>query len=197
MWLGVDASRPNLGVDMDMEASTATLRLGMDASTTTLELGLDASSPSWAWTCPDPTWGWLGLGEDTSSPNPKLGLGASTPPWGLGMDASTQLGCGRGYIQPHLGMGVDTSRPNFGLGVDAPRLLIIIIMGSASARCPLPMACNPIKICADHFLPTSPSMPNAPQQKDNSIPHSLPLQLFVLRVGLLLYCSNLQCFISI
>jgi hypothetical protein len=83
--------------------------------------------------------------------------------------------------------------------VDAPRLLIIIIMGSASAsaRCPLPMACNPIKICADHFLPTSPSMPNAPQQKDNSIPHSLPLQLFVLRVGLLLYCSNLQCFISI
>ena len=104
-----------------------------------------------------PNLGVVGFGRGHVQSEPQVGPGRVHAPLGVGHGRiHTQLGCGRGYIQPHLGMGVDASRPNFGLGVDAPRLLIIIIMGSASARCPLPMACNPIKICADHFLPNQP-----------------------------------------
>jgi len=69
-----------------------------------------------------------------------------------------------------------------------PRIGVAQAPGGAqvchSARCPLPMACNPTKTCADHFLPPIPSMPNAPQQKDNHNPPPLPLQFFVSRARL-------------
>jgi hypothetical protein len=46
------------------------------------------------------------------------------------------------------------------------------------------------------FSSRIPSMPNAPQLKDNLTPPLLPLQLFVSRAGLPLHCSSPQYFVS-
>jgi len=52
------------------------------------------------------------------------------------------------------------------------------------------------KLVLNIFSSLIPSMPNAPQLKDNLTPPPLTLQLFVLRVGLSLHCSNPQYFVS-
>jgi hypothetical protein len=97
MWLGADASRPNLG-------------LGMDASSPTFGLGVDARV--WASTHPNPTWGWAWTNQT------QLGCGRGwVPQVRRGRIQAhlnqTQLGCGRGWvpqvrrgrIQTHLRVG--------------------------------------------------------------------------------------------
>jgi len=52
------------------------------------------------------------------------------------------------------------------------------------------------KLVLNIFSSPIPSMPNAPQLKDNLTPPLLPLQLFVSRAGLSLHCSSPQYFVS-
>ena len=69
-------------------------------------------------------------------------------------------------------------------------------VGSTIAKCPLPMACSPTKNCAGHFISNLHFNAKCTQAKRQPTPPSLPLQLFVSRVGLSLHYSNSQCFKS-
>jgi len=63
--------------------------------------------------------------------------------------------------------------------------------GRSSARCPLSIACSPTKTCTNHFQC---QMHSSEKTTPPLLP--LPLQLFVLRIGLPLHYSNPQYFMS-
>jgi hypothetical protein len=84
--MGTDASRPNLGVDVD--TSNPNHKLGLDASLPKSKAGVDnLGHPA----MPIPK-----LGLDTFSPNPEF---------------QTQLECGRELVHPQLGCGRGLAHP--------------------------------------------------------------------------------------
>jgi len=80
-----------------------------------------------------------------------------------------------------------------GRAAQAPGVLMSIVP-VPGARSSWPA--TPSKLVLIIFFSTIPSMSNTSQRKDNPILLPLPLQLFVLRARLSLYCYNPQCFIS-
>jgi hypothetical protein len=162
MWLGADASRPNLG-------------LGMDASSPTFGLGVDARV--WASTHPNPTWGWAWTNQT------QLGCGRGWVPQVRRGRIQTHLRVGRGRHQGQLRVCQRQSsllpRPKHqvtrgsglskGRAAHAPcgarvcpgamwRLGCRSQPGSLSARCPLSWPAAPPKLMLTIFS----SMPNAP-----------------------------------
>jgi hypothetical protein len=99
--LGVDVSRANMEVDLDAVASRPNVGLGADVSTPNMEVDLNASMPNQVvgrGACPDPSWVVFGSWTDPS------GLGRCLNPGG-GVDA-----------QSHRGGVLDRTKQAWGLG---------------------------------------------------------------------------------
>ena len=64
--------------------------------------------------------------------------------------------------------------------ISCGRFIYYYCVGSASARCPLPMACSLTKTCADHFLPNQPFNVKCTLAKRQ--PHPSPAALATLYV---------------